>query len=445
MKNQKQKQERMVVTLNSGQELALKAVESGRNVFITGQGGVGKSELVKRIQGMFYEKGKCIAVTGLTGIAALTINGYTVHRWAGIGLGDDNIDVLFTKVSRNPNARRNWMNTHSLVIDEVSMLSPELFVKLDQLGRRIRRIDKPFGGIQLIFCGDFCQLGPVKINTYCFESPLWDTCKFQVCYLTENMRQSDAKFQKMLGEIRLGYASQETKTALKERIGAKVGTMDIQPTRLFSNRSSVDQLNKNELEKISTNSIHFEAIDTCNTSITAEQRKNYTGLLDKSCQGKKNLYLKVGAQVMLIANTAPDAGLVNGSRGVITGFKALTKTKSVPIVKFLNGVEDIVATHSWDYCINENTKMKRTQIPLILAWGSTIHKAQGLTIDCVEIDLGDTIFAPGQFYTALSRVKTLEGASITQLNFDKLLCDAKVREFYQNLDLDYGLSRIKLD
>jgi ATP-dependent DNA helicase PIF1 len=141
----------------------------------------------------------------------------------------------------------------------------------------------------------------------------------------------------------------------------------------------------------------------------------------------------VGAQVMLIYNLDPDAGLVNGSRGVVINFEFISEEERRPVVKFLNGLSRVITHHVWDFEISDDILLTRSQLPLILAFANTCHKAQGLTLDCVEVDLGDTIFAPGQFYTALSRVRSLEGLSITQINFDKLICDAKVRDFYEKL------------
>lgn len=423
--------------LNTAQSKALDIVSQGKNVFITGQGGVGKSELIKHIRILYENRGVVIHVTALTGIAALNIKGSTLHRWAGIGLGDLKPDDLLRKVRRHPKGKANWLNTSVLVIDEVSMLSPELFVKLDFIGKALRRSSDPFGGIQLIFCGDFCQLPPVKIDAYCFESPLWVLCNFQVCYLTENMRQSDEVFQKMLSEIRIGYASKETREILRSRIGVKVGTDEIQPTKLFSNRDSVDQINIKALKELSKEDNPTQLFaafdDVTEGNYTDDQKQYYLGSLEKCCQARKDLYLKVGAQVMLIFNLDPDAGLVNGSRGVVIEFEFISEEERRPVVKFLNGLSRVITHHVWEFEISDDVIVSRSQIPLILAWGSTCHKAQGLTLDCVEVDLGDTIFAPGQFYTALSRVRSLEGLSITQINFDKLICDPKVREFYEKL------------
>src|SRR5690606_9776806 len=138
-------------------EEALDIIELRHNVFLTGQAGVGKSELIKEVVRRYQERGKTVGITALTGIAAVNIRGVTLHRWAGIGLGEGTPAELLKKVSRKPKAKANWMNTSLLIVDEISMLSPDLFVKLDFIGRGIRRCDAAFGGLQLLFCGDLCQ------------------------------------------------------------------------------------------------------------------------------------------------------------------------------------------------------------------------------------------------------------------------------------------------
>lgn len=426
--------------LNEGQQIALKLIEDRNNVFLTGQAGVGKSELIKKIIEIYIGRGKTVGVTALTGIAAVNIKGVTLHRWAGIGLGTGTPADLLKKVRRKPKAKSNWLNSSLLIIDEISMMSPDLFVKIEFIARGIRKINAPFGGLQLLFCGDFCQLGPVSIDAFCFESPVWKSCCFRVAHLTENMRQNDPSFQRILGQIRMGHVSQEARELLNARVGAKVGTDEIKPTVLYPNRASADELNNKRLKAIPSenNPVHeFSSGDfiTGNTkALDPDVEKDYYGLLDKSCQAKKTLRLKVGAQVMLIHNLDIECGLVNGSRGVVKSFHHISETETRPIVKFLNGMEILISHVTWDVDIADDIVVSRSQLPLILAFGATIHKCQGMTLDCVEVSLGDSIFTAGQFYTALSRVRSLGGLSIIDLNFDKVLCDPKARAFYEALE-----------
>ncbi len=420
--------------LNNGQRIAFEAVKSGRNMFVTGQAGTGKSELIKYIKTWIESQGMIPAITSYTGVSALGIKGVTLHRWAGIKLAEEGAIELIHIVKKNRNAMKNWKNTDLLVIDEISMLSPDLLYKLDCIGRSVRRIQAPFGGIQLLFSGDFAQLPPVKTDVYCFECPTWESCKLDICYLTENMRQCDPLFQKVLSEIRMGRLSDEGRELLLSRVGVKVGTEDIIPTKLFSHRKSVDEINEENLKQIprEDNPLQrFKAVDFIESKreVNPEYQQNYIATLNKTCQAKPILDLLVGAQVMLIHNLDIDMSLVNGSRGVVVRFEEYR-----PVVKFLNGIEMIIQTNDWEIKINDECKIVRRQIPLILAWASTYHKCQGMTLDCVELDLGDTIFSDGQFYTGISRVRTTEGMSITNLDFNGIRCDPKVRLFYETLE-----------
>lgn len=419
--------------LNQGQTKALELIEKGTNIFLTGQGGVGKSELIKHVKNLWEARGKRIGITSLTGVSALSLGGMTIHSWAGIGLGDLSCAELLKKVRKKPQ-KKNWMGTDLLVIDEISMLSPDLLTKLDFLGRALRRSEKPFGGIQLLFSGDFCQLPPVKTDVFCFECETWKACKLQICYLTQNMRQSDPVFGKILSEIRMGILTPEGRALLESRLHAKVGAEGIVPTKLFSHRKAVDEINAAGLASIprDNNPIQrFTAIDyiASKVEVPADIKQYYIAALDKACQARPVLDLVVGAQVMLIHNLDVKQGLCNGSRGMVLRFEEYR-----PVVRFLNGIEMIIAAHDWDLTVGEDIVASRRQIPLILAYAATIHKSQGSTLDCVEIDLGDDLFASGQFYVALSRVRTLEGLSITNLSTTGLISDPKVREFYSQLE-----------
>ncbi|MEI7986396.1 MAG: PIF1 family ATP-dependent DNA helicase [Armatimonadota bacterium] len=419
--------------LNAGQSHALELIESGRNIFLTGQGGVGKSALIKHVKSLWEARGKKIGITSLTGVSALALGGNTIHSWGGIGLGDLNCADLLKKVRKKPQ-KKNWMGTDLLVIDEISMMSPDLLLKLDFIGRALRRCEKAFGGIQLVLSGDFCQLPPVKTDVFCFECTTWTACKLEVVQLTENMRQSDPIFMKILGEVRMGILTQEGRQLLESRIGAKVGKEGIVPTKLFSHRKAADEVNEKGLAAIPRdNNVlqRFAAIDyiAAKHEIPEDIKRYYIAAIDKACQARPVLDLLVGAQVMLIHNLDPKQGLVNGSVGHVIRFEEMR-----PVVRFSNGIETIIQAHDWDLTVGEDIVASRRQIPLILSYAITIHRSQGSTLDYVEIDLGDDIFAAGQFYVALSRVRSLEGLSITNFSKGGLISDPKVRNFYAQLE-----------
>lgn len=421
------------MNLNEGQKKALSWVKSGKNVFVTGQAGTGKSELIKYVKTLWESDGRIVAVTSLTGVSALNIGGNTIHSWAGIGLGDLPPVELLKKVRKKPQAK-NWKNTSLLIIDEISMMSPDLMMKLDFVGRAMRRTEKPFGGIQLLLCGDFCQLPPVKTDVYCFEAEIWNKCSLEMCHLTQNMRQNDPGFQKVLSEVRMGVLSPEGRELLQSCLNKDVGKNGIIPTKLFSHRKKVDEINQKGLKTISRehNPLQrFNSVDfiTSVKEVDEENRKYYIESLNKSCPAPPVLDLLIGAQVMLVHNVDLKLGLVNGSRGIVLRFEEYR-----PVVKFMSGLETIVQCVDWEVKISDDISVNRRQIPLILAYGSTIHRSQGQTLDCVEMDLGDDLFASGQFYTALSRVRSTEGLCITNLSTQGLISDSKVREFYAKLD-----------
>lgn len=420
--------------LNDGQQRAFEAIKSGRNVFLTGQAGTGKSELIKVIKEYYESRGQVCGITSLTGNSAMILKGTTIHRWSGYGIGKYKGQELLEKTRKNRFAMKNWKSTHLLVIDEVSMMSPDMLDALDFMARNIRRVNRPFGGLQLLLSADMCQLPPVKTDAYCFESKTWALCDFDIHYLRENMRQSNREFQAVLAEIRMGVVSDAGRALLQSRLHAKVGTADIIPTKLFPKRASVDTINMSKLKELIKDDNKpevFPAIDYYQSTVQVDERykKEHIEMLNKSCQAKTRLELCVGAQVVLIHNLDIDAGLCNGSRGVIIGFEELR-----PVVRFMNGIEMIIQFHDWEVKLNDQTSICRRQIPLILGYAMTIHKAQGMSLDCVEVDLGLDNFADGQFYTALSRVRTVEGLSISDLDFSALKCDHKVLAFYKAIE-----------
>jgi len=379
------------------------------------------------------------AVTASTGAAAVLINGITLHRWAGIGLGKRSAEQLAREINTFPKrkqARENWHDTQVLIVDEISMLDGELFDKLDLVGRLVRghyRMDRrclPFGGLQLVLCGDFAQLPPVKaVGGFCFQSKCWNKVikPFNRIELVEVIRQSEGHFRKALGEIRMGEVSKETQDLLRSRVDAKVGTELIKPTILLSHREGVKRKNEEELAKIQAPVKEFKAHDRIFPSPKGGPKveREMIDRANKNLQPREVVRLKVGAQVMLICNISNN--LVNGSRGVVTGYQ-----QGWPIVEFLNGERIVATPHRWKVKVSDKTYMEREQVPLILAYAVTIHKSQGATLDCVEIDIS-RCFEHGQAYVALSRVRTLEGLSIRGNDMSRITAHPLVKTFYNQL------------
>jgi len=439
--------------LNEGQEHALKAVKEGQSCFISGPGGTGKSYLISHIVKELKSSLKKVEVTALTGCAALLLGNRakTIHSWAGIGLGRDTAHVLAMGMKKyNNRAFRRWLLTDTLIIDEISMMDPILLDKLDEIGRIVRRSEKPFGGIQMVFVGDFFQLPPVRKEReeqeeqvprpeFSFESNVWQRISPTVILLTEIVRQSDPIFQQVLNEIRFGKISQGSLDILNARKVDGWQTLEIKPTLLFSRRAEVEMINDKNMralpkEGLMTFHAHtdFSAVLEKGLTKESERVKRAVEKLDLNAPYKPSLELRIGAQVMLLTNMDVENGLVNGSRGIVTGFSE--GVPKGPLVLFLGRSASIpVPAASWE---SEDIEgLKRTQIPLMCAWALTIHKSQGATLDSALIDVGPRTFERGQAYVALSRVKSLESLYIWDLDPAAFKAHPKVVEFYQNLSI----------
>jgi len=417
-----------IINLSKKQKEAYSLMEDGKSIFLTGAAGVGKTQVLKLFISN-YKQTKIIGVTSTTGISALLFGGSTLHSFLGIGLGTGSIGYLCKQIAIKSFIKKRWNEIDILVIDEISMLSPILFDKLEEMARIIRNNQEPFGGIQLILSGDFCQLPCVGSDDFCFESKNWHKCIQHSIYLDEIMRQKDIEFQECLNNVRIGLLCNKTINLLSSRLNVKLDNdYGITPTRLFSTNSSVDYINNEEIDKLAAGDVEFYEYNMTFKLYANKQNADY--IIDKykkSCNAPDKIQLCVGAQVMLLFNLDIDEGLVNGSRGIIIKF-----INDIPTVKFLNGKEVVIDYHIWEIMENDKKILRVIQIPLKLAYAITIHKSQGLSLDFVEIDLLHC-FSPGQAYVALSRVKNLEGLSIIGIDFDKITAHQKAVAFYSNL------------
>jgi ATP-dependent DNA helicase PIF1 len=444
--------------LSEEQQIAFDKYVQGKNIFITGPGGTGKSTLIKKIQTDARKKGANIQVCALTGCAAVLIGckAKTIHSWSGIGLGNGTIGLNVKKVTLNKYKQKTWKSVDVLVIDEVSMMSQKIFEMLDAIGKTARQSVRPFGGIQVIFLGDFYQLPPVgnkdeiETSRYCFESDLWNETftKENTIQLKKIFRQTDETYTKILNQIREGRLKKSSNELLLSLVGKKVeeGSL-IQPTKLFPIRSRVDSINEGKMKELETQEVEFklkllknlpfqdkDKDKNKNVKFTPEQIDADLNNIHNSILCNDVVKLKLGAQVMCVVNIElPTGGMIcNGSQGVVTNF---TET-GLPVVKYRNGREMTMNYHVWE---SENIPgIGVSQIPLILAWAITIHKSQGATMDVAEIDVGSGVFECGQTYVALSRVKSLEGLYLSSFDASKIFINKKVREFYDNLNTSSG-------
>lgn len=438
--------------LSKEQIIAYDKYIQGHNIFITGPGGSGKSALIKKIYQDACEAGKDIQVCALTGCAAVLLNckAKTIHSWAGIGLGNGTIEDLVLKIKKNKFSKAIWKKTEVLVVDEVSMLSSKLFNVLNQIGKAIRGNSRPFGGIQLIFSGDFYQLPPVgnkdepETQQFCFESEDWNEVfpLSNQIELVKIFRQSDENYTKILNQIRQGVIKKSTNTLLMSFVGKQYDTnLVVKPTKLFPTKNKVENINNTNLALLEGEIKEFGLKYRKDLEMTKTERAVRFEYSEKEIQAEldylagnlicdKELKLKIGSQVMCIINIQSDGNLeiCNGSQGIITGFCEIS---GFPRVKFNNGIERVMVPHIW--VSDKIPGVGVSQVPLILAWALTIHKSQGASLDTAEIDIGSGIFECGQSYVALSRVKSLEGLYLTSFDAGKIRIHKKVKKYYEDL------------
>ena len=431
-------------SMDEDQTRAIRLAESGKSFFLTGAGGTGKSFVIRSIVEALHRQGKDVALTAMTGCAALLLGkgAKTLHSWAGIGLGKDSVQTLLVKLRKSFRAKKNWLAADALIIDEVSMMTPDLLDKLEELGKAIRRNPAPFGGLQLILVGDMYQLPPVNNSSetihFVFEANAWKRCIEDSVVLRTVHRQSDPVFLKILDEARAGKLSQDSIDILESRCTNDWKRLEIKPTLLFTRRADVEQINMAQIQKCQGPDYSFKAktVQTAtmlipNRDPTRDQVITWAiEKMDKNGSYVPDLVLRKGAQVMLLTNMDVEHGLVNGSRGVIDRF--CDGPDAYPMVKFRNGEVIIISPATW---ASEDVEgLERQQIPLRLAYAITIHKAQGATLDCALIDVGDNTFEYGQAYVALSRVRSLDCLYIWELKPSAFMVHPKVKAFLDTVN-----------
>ncbi|AQZ15958.1 RRM3 (YHR031C) [Zygosaccharomyces parabailii] len=488
------------IALTREQEEVLNLVVNKRlNVFYTGSAGTGKSVILKSLVdrlSSLYGRDK-VAVTASTGLAAATIGGTTLHKWAGIGLGVKSVDQLVKRIQGKFMLLAVWRHTRVLIIDEISMLDGRFLDKIEVIARRLRKNKKPFGGIQLVLTGDFFQLPPVGKDgcVFCFESQMWDKCVQKTILLTRVFRQKENELVNMLNCIRYGEPTPNLIKSIK-RLERQVYYQDgIDPTELYATRKEVEASNARQLRKLPGKSREYHAQDVGPQELLP--------LLDSSVMADKVVTLKVEAQVMMLKNR-PESELVNGSLGKVLFFateklerlmlkyystidddlildmrlvgEAIANRATQDSAEFHNkcqarplhrqGPLQIMIHHAvnstleepvfpyvrWTVGVNkyhyelmqpesfpvdlpaEKTELERAQLPLTLCWALSIHKAQGQTIHRLKVDLR-RIFEAGQVYVALSRAVSMDSLQVVNFDPNKLRANNKVKQFYQKLEL----------
>ncbi len=383
---------------------ALKILKAGRNVYLTGAAGAGKTYVLN--QYIEYLKDHKIkpSVTASTGIAATHIGGMTIHSWSGIGIKNDLTDWDIDAMEQKQYLVKRITGASVLIIDEVSMLSPNMLDMVDQVCKALRRNTEPFGGLQIVLSGDFFQLPPIMRGVqsgdeqFADSSRAWREADIRTCYITEQYRQQSDPITDILNDVRDGTITNKSMKLLEGRVGAKFKSVEsgaeIEPIRLYTHNTNVDARNQEELAKLDGKVETFE--------MTGKGNKRIIETLKKGVLAPETLELKKGAKVMFVKNNF-EAGYVNGTLGEIIDFEF-----GRPVVTTSNGDEIVVNAEEWMVEDGGKSLASVSQLPLRLAWAITVHKSQGMSLDAAEIDLSKA-FAPGQGYVALSRLRTLDG------------------------------------
>ncbi|MEX6429222.1 MULTISPECIES: HRDC domain-containing protein [Ferrimicrobium] len=387
------------------QAQAMTRLLAGDSVFLTGAPGSGKSYVLRQFIRVATRSGKTVAVTASTGIAATQIGGLTIHSWSGIGIRDllrqHDLELLTSK----DRLVHRYLTTDVLIIDEVSMLSGNFLSMLDRLARTIRDVDAPFGGLQMILAGDMFQLPPINRDStesdFAFHSAAWHDLDPLPCYLTEQYRQSDDKLAEVLTAMRDGSFGVTHEAILSGRIGVEP-LSGFEPTRLYSHNVDVDAMNARRLADIAS-APHTYAMELRGPRALVEP-------LQRGVLAPQELILKVGAEVMFVANDQ-NQRYANGTLGRVVDLSG-----AWPVVQLTSSQRKIpVEPHSWVVEEDGVNKAEIRQVPLRLAWAITVHKSQGMSLDAAEIDLSRS-FTPGMGYVALSRLRSLNGLYLKGLN-----------------------------
>lgn len=417
--------------LSIDQQQCFDAVKQGKNLFITARAGAGKSYLINYI---IETLKKPTILCASTGISATIIGGRTLHSQFLISNDQDAVESAL-QVQSSEKRYVKIRKAKLLIIDEISMVSDKLLNCVDEICRIVReQPNKAFGGLQVIFCGDFLQLPPVfngvnRNSTYCIFSKAWKDANIQTFLLTTNHRQDgDSAFYDILTRIRYNCVNQKVVDLLKER--------EIEPNekviRLYSTNNEVDNYNDLMFEKLDKKTTHRYYMNI-------DGEPSVVNNFLKNSLFEEVLELRQNARVMLLVNKDIDGTyLCNGSLGTVVGFNG-----DLPIIEFDCGLTMTIETYvmqQFEKTFNEKGEPEKgkellymEQMPLKLAYAISIHKSQGQTFDNIYVDCS-RIFTFGQVYVALSRAKSLNGLYIKNFNANKSRCEPKMVQWYIQIE-----------
>jgi hypothetical protein len=401
------------------QVTALSILKLGHTTFLTGAAGAGKSYVLREYISYLRKHGVSYAVTASTGIASTHISGTTIHSWSGVGIKDKLSKYDLDAIEEKANLYKRWNSTKVLIIDEVSMLHANFIDMIDMVAKHLRHDEKPFGGMQVVFTGDFFQLPPVvrgfsggsENGVFAFQSKSWNESKPVVCYLSEQFRQDDDNLSALLSAIRAGDIDDGHYEMLQDKTTTPHTDDHI---RLYTHNENVDLINQEAFGKIKGDVRTYNMITKGKASVIEGLKKN--------CLADEILQLKIGAKVICIKN-AQDRSYVNGSMGKVISFD----NEGAPVIELTTGKKVTIKADSWKIEEDGKVRAELQQLPVKLAWAITVHKSQGMTLDKAEIDLSRA-FASGQGYVALSRLTSMDGLYLKGFNPQALMISEEVRE-----------------
>lgn len=393
------------------QKDVLEILKMGQNIFLTGPAGSGKTYLLNQYIGYLEDHKISVAVTASTGIASTHLNGRTIHSWCGMRIEEKMDEKQIDGLKDNEDIFYRVVGAKVLIIDEISMLNANRLDLVNNICQALKQDLRPFGGLQVILCGDFFQLPPVTTKKnedgrFVVESESWCNMDLKVCYLEGQYRQEDKKFLSVLNAIRNNAVDKNIAAILLERLNKPIN-FSIKPTKLYTHNKNVDAENLFELNRLAGEERAYQ--------MTSVGVPHLVKSLKENCLAPEDLRLKNDAVVMFVKNNF-GRHYVNGTLGKVIAFDEDT---GYPLVETVSGRQIIAGPESWMIEEGHRVLASISQIPLRLAWAITVHKSQGMSLDCAEIDLSNT-FEFGMGYVALSRVRSLDGIKLFGIN-DKAL------------------------
>lgn len=406
-------------TLTSCQEKASLLLEGNGNVFLTGVAGSGKSFLLNRL--CIGKDRKTHPIVASTGAAAVLVRGVTFHSFFGLGIMEGGHQKTIDKAMKDKRLKKRLRAAKSVVIDEVSMLSGNALNAAEEISRLLRDDEAPWGGLKITAVGDFGQLPPVNTfnsnKDWAFHCEAWKKSEFQIAYLKTVVRSSDEEFLKVLNFIRDGVVNATVTDYLNSKL--RESKKEFVGTRLFPHRQSVEEYNLTRLKSLDGETFTFE------TEYAGQSR--YLEQIKKTAPVAEKLHLKKGALVMIRKND-PSYKFVNGSLGTLVEIKNHELS-----IRLLNGNTITLEKETFTALNAEGEEVAAAKnFPVNLAWASTIHKSQGMTLDAAEMDLSK-VFEAGQAYVALSRIRSGDGLFLTGWNPNAIRASSEVKSFHESL------------